>query len=51
MWWIPAGTLPTIADAVCRLNSIGDRGDTDFAFTFRKIFAAPAAQGARAQQP
>ena len=50
MWWTPAGNLPTIDEAVARLNHIRDHGETAFAFTFRNIFPAPEAESARAQQ-
>jgi hypothetical protein len=50
MWWIAAGTLPTIDDAVSRLDHIRDHRDTPFAFTFRNVFSAPDAGAARAQQ-
>jgi hypothetical protein len=50
MWWIAAGTLPTIDEAVVRLEYIRDHGDTVFAFTFRNVFPAPAIPEAKAQQ-
>jgi hypothetical protein len=50
MWWIPAGTVPAMADAVARLNHIRDRGETAQAFTFRSIFPPPETGARRAQQ-
>lgn len=38
LWWIPAGTIPTTADAVDRLASIREHGPTPFAFNFRNVF-------------
>ena len=42
MWWLRAGTLPTVAEAAQRLESIAIRGPTADAFTFATVFAAPA---------
>ncbi len=41
LWWIPAGTLPTIEDAKGRLELLRDRGPTPDAFTFKQRFPAP----------
>jgi heme-degrading monooxygenase HmoA len=41
MWWIPAGTLPTMADAKARLDHITAHGPSEFAFTFKSRFAPP----------
>jgi hypothetical protein len=42
LWWIPAGTLPTVRDAEERLASLRAKGSTPFAFTFREPFPMPA---------
>ena len=42
MWWIPAGTHPTAADAKQRLDLITTAGPSDRAFTFKKRFPPPA---------
>jgi hypothetical protein len=42
LWWIPAGTLPTTAEAKERLALLAARGPTAAAFTFRDRFPAPA---------
>jgi len=39
LWWIPAGTLPTIPAAVARLDHLWRRGPTPHAFTFKQRFA------------
>ena len=39
LWWIPEGHKPTIDEAKERLLSLDENGDTEFAFTFRKIFS------------
>jgi hypothetical protein len=39
LWWVPAGTIPTIEDAKLRLASLDERGPTPYAFTFKKRFA------------
>jgi hypothetical protein len=41
LWWIPAGTVPTIPEARDRLACLRERGPTPYAFTFREPFPAP----------
>ncbi len=41
LWWVPAGTLPTIDDALARLAHIEQHGPTPTAFTFARRFALP----------
>jgi len=41
MWWIPAGTLPTVAEAKLRLNLITENGPTPEAFSFKTRFPPP----------
>jgi hypothetical protein len=43
LWWIPAGTLPTLADAHQRLTLLATRGASPEAFGFAHLaqFAAP----------
>lgn len=48
LWWIPAGALPTVADAKARLESLRRRGPSPEAFTFRSPFPAPDGRGAEA---
>ncbi len=43
LWWVPAGHLPTVAEAEERLNHLGAHGPTAHAFTFRHCFPAPDA--------
>jgi heme-degrading monooxygenase HmoA len=40
-WWIPAGTLPTPADAVERLDLLRRLGPTPDAFTVKRPFPPP----------
>jgi Domain of unknown function (DUF3291) len=40
LWWIPAGTEPTVEDAKLRLASLDERGPTPYAFTFKQRFTA-----------
>lgn len=42
LWWIPAGRLPSVEEAVTRLTLLREQGDTAEAFTFKQVFAAPA---------
>jgi hypothetical protein len=48
LWWIPAGTLPTVEEAKRRLEILAERGPTPDAFTFRDRFPAPVAAQAAA---
>jgi len=41
LWWIPAGHIPTVAEATERLASLKAHGPTPRAFTFRTPFPAP----------
>lgn len=41
LWWVPAGHIPTVTDAVERLQWLKERGPTADAFTFRTPFPAP----------
>lgn len=41
LWWIPAGTRPTLAAARARAEHLRDKGPTPDAFTFRIRFPHP----------
>ena len=41
LWWIPAGQIPTVAEAQGRLQHLKDHGPTAHAFTFHTPFPAP----------
>lgn len=43
LWWVPAGHIPTVAEAEARLMHLRDRGPTPEAFTFRSPFGPPDA--------
>lgn len=45
LWWVPAGELPSVADAEERLGYLRAHGPTSFAFTFRVHFPAPVGDG------
>ena len=47
LWWIPAGSRPSVEEAKSRLDHLAAHGDSEFAFTFRKLFPAPEARAAR----
>jgi heme-degrading monooxygenase HmoA len=48
LWWVPAGTIPTVAQARDRLELLARRGPSADAFTFRAPFPEPAdAAGSR----
>ena len=42
MWWIPAGELPDLVDAVRRLDHLRDHGPTETGWTMAHPFDAPA---------
>ena len=41
LWWIPAGTVPTVDEALARLDHLRTFGPTPEAFTFRQPFPHP----------
>lgn len=41
MWWVPAGHLPTLAEAKERIDHLQAHGPTAHAFSFRPIFDPP----------
>jgi hypothetical protein len=41
LWWIPAGTIPTVEEGLDRLHRLGADGPAPDAFTFRQPFPAP----------
>jgi Domain of unknown function (DUF3291) len=42
LWWVPAETIPTVAEARRRLELLARAGPTADAFTFRAPFPEPA---------
>lgn len=47
LWWIPAGSTPTLAEGVERLEHLRERGPSPYAFTIRESWPADPADGAR----
>ncbi|MDQ6697104.1 MAG: DUF3291 domain-containing protein, partial [Actinomycetota bacterium] len=45
LWWIPTGTVPTVAEAQARLERLRRGGPSPEAFTFRSPFPPPDARG------
>lgn len=43
LWWVPTGHLPTLAEAIARLDILERHGPTTRAFTFRHPFPPPDA--------
>jgi hypothetical protein len=39
LWWIPAGTIPTLQEGKDRLDAVVANGPTPIAFTFKHAFA------------
>ncbi len=46
MWWVPAGHIPTPAEAKQKLEHLAIHGSTAEAFTFRERVPAPTGQSA-----
>jgi heme-degrading monooxygenase HmoA len=46
LWWVPAGTLPTVVEARARLEALRRDGPTRQAFTFHSPFPPPDASRA-----
>ncbi|HEY8544466.1 MAG TPA: DUF3291 domain-containing protein [Acidimicrobiales bacterium] len=45
LWWVPAGTTPTVDEAMERLATLRREGPGPAAFTFREVHAPPAPAG------
>jgi hypothetical protein len=43
LWWVPAGELPSVADARERLDHLREHGPTPYAFTFKLRHPPPDA--------
>ena len=41
LWWVPEGHIPSVEEAVERLDHLRTHGETPYAFTFKKPFPAP----------
>ena len=41
LWWIPAGHLPSVNEAVDRLEYLKQHGPSPDAFTFREVYPPP----------
>ena len=46
LWWVPAGHIPSLAEARERLDHLAAHGPTPFAFTFRRRFVDGEEQAA-----
>jgi len=42
LWWVPAGQLPGIEEGKERLEYLREHGDSDYAFSFKKVFPMPS---------
>jgi len=38
LWWIPAGSIPTVADAEERITHLRAHGPAPYAFTFAAVY-------------
>jgi len=41
LWWVPAGSVPTVEASIERLHQLAEHGPTAEAFSFRRRFAPP----------
>lgn len=46
LWWIPAGSIPTLTEALARLERLAADGPTPGAFTLKVRFPAPTEMAA-----
>ena len=47
LWWVPAGHIPTVLEAVAKLEHMRAKGPSVDAFHFGEIYSAPDADGDR----
>jgi len=47
LWWLPAGTLPSVEDGLARIEWVRRHGPTPEAFTFREAFDPDGTPAAR----
>ena len=47
LWWVPAGHIPDLDEALSRLDLIRSDGPTPLAFTFHEPYPAPAEPAVR----
>jgi len=45
LWWVPAGHIPTVQEAIERLHYMQANGETAHAFTFKRTFEPETANG------
>ena len=45
LWWVPVGHIPSIDEALHRLQHLRDNGNSPFAFTFKANFSAAESLG------
>jgi hypothetical protein len=48
LWWIPAGSIPTVEDIRDRVEHLRAHGPTPYVFTFKRRFPAPSASSREA---
>jgi hypothetical protein len=46
LWWVPAGHVPSVAEALARLEELRRNGPSQRAFTFSKRYPPPGELGA-----
>jgi hypothetical protein len=51
LWWVPAGTVPTVEEAEQRLLHLRAHGPTPYAFSLRRSFPPPEGDEPYAAEP
>ncbi len=47
LWWVEEGHIPTLAEAIERLNTLISNGPSEAAFNFRKPYPSPSGRAIR----
>ena len=42
LWWVEAGHIPTVEEAKERLDHLRKHGESEFAFSFKRVYAPQA---------
>ena len=45
LWWVPAGHIPSVEEAMARLDHLRAHGPTAYAFTFKERYPMPGLPG------
>jgi hypothetical protein len=51
LWWVPAGHIPSLDEAILKLQKLRADGPTPEAFTLRRAFPPPGEQLEEVERP